>query len=292
MPTRVNRNYEGRIDSHLDTLVALSKPVGGVRALVMGDVFRRLVSRSCAQQTAVASQSVCAPFQHAWSTRAGSEALARELRLATELEPCTTVRGVDGVGVYDHISLAAVFEGLRRDERLESLIPYVRLFYGSQGTCLFYDAAGEAHVVEQTEKGEQRDPLMPGLFVAGVRGALLAARAALQPGESLSACLDDVYVTSHSNRTTAVFQIIRTETRPQRLAGQRNPGARRPTLQELPARQLERGRAWIPSTCWKKCDTPSQHCSTLRPSCARQCAQHWCRHWLTCARRREQEARP
>ena len=42
-------------------------------------------------------------------------------------------------------------------------------------------------------------------------------------------------------------------------------------------RQPEHGRAWIRSTSWKKCNTPSQHCSTLRPSCARQCAQHWCR---------------
>ena len=149
MPTRVNRNYKGRIDSHLDTLVALSQPVGGVGALVMGDVNRRLVyvnrrlvSRTCAQQTAVAFQSVCAPFQHALSTK---------LRMAKDLEPCTTVLSVDGVGVYDHISLAAVFEGWRRDERLESLIPYVRLFHGSQSMCLFYDAAGEAHVVEQTE---------------------------------------------------------------------------------------------------------------------------------------------
>ena len=51
---------------------------------------------------------------------------------------------------------------------------------------------------------------MPGLFVVGVHGALLAANAALQAGESLSAFLDDMYVTSHPNRTTAVFQIIRT----------------------------------------------------------------------------------
>ena len=190
-------------------MVALSKLAGGVRALVMGDVFRRLVSRTCAQQTAAAFQSVCALFQYALSTRAGSEALAPELRLATELEPCTTVLSVAGVGAYDHISRAAVFEGLRRDERLESLIPYVRLFYGSQSTCLFYDAAGEAHVVEQAEGGEQGDPLMPGLFAVGVRGAVLAANAELQPGETLSAFLDDTYVTSRPNRTTAVFQIIR-----------------------------------------------------------------------------------
>ena len=34
----------------LDRMVALQKPAGGIRALVMGDVFRRLVSRTLAQQ--------------------------------------------------------------------------------------------------------------------------------------------------------------------------------------------------------------------------------------------------
>ena len=109
-------------------MVALSKPAGGVRALVMGDVFRRRVSRTCARRLS-------------WSAPHSSMRCRRwracDLRVATESEPCTTVLSVDGVGECDHISRAAVFEGLRRDERLESLIPYLRLFYGSQSTYLF-----------------------------------------------------------------------------------------------------------------------------------------------------------
>ena len=76
-------------------MVALTKPSGGVHALVMGDVFRRLVSRTCAQQVAEAFQAVCAPFQYALSTKAGAEALARELNLATESGSRTTVLSVD-----------------------------------------------------------------------------------------------------------------------------------------------------------------------------------------------------
>ena len=56
-------------------MVALTKPSGGTRAFVMGDVCRRLVSRTCAQQAAEAFQAVCAPFQYALSTKAGPEAL-------------------------------------------------------------------------------------------------------------------------------------------------------------------------------------------------------------------------
>ena len=116
-------------------MVALTKTSVGVRALVLGDVFRRLVSRTCAQQAVEAFQAVCAPFQYALSTKAGAEALARELNLATESGSRTTVLSVDGVGAYDHIARATIFKGLRRDAHLEAIIPFVRFFFnGAQST--------------------------------------------------------------------------------------------------------------------------------------------------------------
>ena len=48
----------------LGRMVALLKPRGGVRALVMGDVFRRLVSRTLAQQFSTHLQEACAPYQY------------------------------------------------------------------------------------------------------------------------------------------------------------------------------------------------------------------------------------
>ena len=58
----------------LGRLVALRKPDGGVRGLVMSDVFRRLVSRTLAQQFTPAFEAACMPHQHALSTKAGAEA--------------------------------------------------------------------------------------------------------------------------------------------------------------------------------------------------------------------------
>ena len=92
----------------------------------MADVFRRLVSRTLAQQAATAFQESCATFLYALSTRAGAEALVRGLGLSTELSARATVVSVDGVGAYDHVSRAAMFEGLRRDNRLAGLTPFVR----------------------------------------------------------------------------------------------------------------------------------------------------------------------
>ena len=53
-------------------MVALRKPNGRVRALVVGDVFRRLVGRVLAQHFAPRLQEACLPFQYGLSTRSGT----------------------------------------------------------------------------------------------------------------------------------------------------------------------------------------------------------------------------
>ena len=72
-------------------------------------------------------------------------------------EDAATVISVDGVGAFDHVSRAAMCEGLRCGSRLATLIPFVRQFYGQDSSYLFYDASGHAHEVLQTEGGEQGD---------------------------------------------------------------------------------------------------------------------------------------
>ena len=72
-----------------------------------------------------------------------------------------------------------MFEGLRRDARLASLIPFVRQFYGRESTYIFYDYPGQAHEETQAEGGEQGDPLMRGVFAVGIHLARLAAYAEL-----------------------------------------------------------------------------------------------------------------
>ena len=57
-------------------LVAVQKPSGGVRGLVVGDFLRWLASRTLAQQFADHFDAACRPYQYALSTRSGAEALA------------------------------------------------------------------------------------------------------------------------------------------------------------------------------------------------------------------------
>ena len=53
-------------------MTALAKPDGGVRRVVVGDVFRRVVARTIAQQFTPLAEAAT-PFQYALSTRAGTE---------------------------------------------------------------------------------------------------------------------------------------------------------------------------------------------------------------------------
>ena len=60
----------------LGRMTALRKPSGGVRGIVVSDVFRRLVARTLAQQFAKKAETATAPFQHALSIRAGCECVS------------------------------------------------------------------------------------------------------------------------------------------------------------------------------------------------------------------------
>ena len=84
--------------------VALRKSTGRVRALVIGDTFRRLVGRTLARLYAPALQRATLPFQFGLSTRAGTEAVHRCLQVATELDPQATILSLDAVGAFDHVS--------------------------------------------------------------------------------------------------------------------------------------------------------------------------------------------
>ena len=54
---------------------------------------------------------------------------------------------VDGVGAFDLISRVSMMKGLRHAVDGESIIPFVRSFYGQPSTYLWEDDAGEVHSI-------------------------------------------------------------------------------------------------------------------------------------------------
>ena len=85
-------------------LTSLTKPDGGVRGIVAGDVVRRLVARTISQQLGPEVEQATSPYQYAMSTRAGCECIAHALQGLTELDPHATVTSVDGISAFDMIS--------------------------------------------------------------------------------------------------------------------------------------------------------------------------------------------
>ena len=81
-------------------MTALAKPDGGVRGIVAGDVIRRLVAKTMAQQLGEAVEACTAPFRCALRTRAGCECVAHVLQVLTELDPLAIVTSVDGISAF------------------------------------------------------------------------------------------------------------------------------------------------------------------------------------------------
>ena len=80
------------------SMTALQKPDGGVRGIATGTAFRKLVARTLARQFGKAVEAVCAPFQFALSTRAGTDCVGHTIRAMTDADPECTVLSIDGVG--------------------------------------------------------------------------------------------------------------------------------------------------------------------------------------------------
>ena len=194
-------------------MTALSKPDGGVRGIVAGDVFRRLVARTMAQQLAKAVLSATSPHPYALSTRAGCECVAHALQGLTELDPRATVTSIDRVSAFDSISRRAMMTGLLQVEGGSSALPLVRMFYGAPSEYLWEDSRGTVHRIPQGEGGEQGDALMPLLFAVGQHNALEAVSAQLWPEERLIAFLDDIYLVTSTVRVGAVYAIAEEQLR-------------------------------------------------------------------------------
>ena len=110
--------------------------------MVVGDLFRRLVSRTLAKQFAQQAEDAMAPFQYALKTRAGCECVAHITQSLTELDPSTTMIFVDWVGASNSVSRSAMLSGLLDMEEGERLLPFVRLFCSQPSSYLFDDEVG------------------------------------------------------------------------------------------------------------------------------------------------------
>ena len=128
---------------------ALSKADGGVRGIVVGNLFRRLVSRTIAPQIARSVEAATSPFQYALSTKARTECVSHILQSFTDMDEKFSIDGI-----------------------------------GALRPCVLEFEMGDTQVIPHGEGGEQGDPFMLLLFCLSLH-ALVAANARLQEGVSI-----------------------------------------------------------------------------------------------------------
>ena len=90
--------------------------------------------RSLADSLAGSWHKACLPHQFGLSTCAGTEAVSRLLRAATETSPRATVLSVDAVGAVDHVARGSMLGAVLARPALQPLLPYARQFYGMPST--------------------------------------------------------------------------------------------------------------------------------------------------------------
>ena len=139
----------------LGRITALEKPDGGVKGIVVGDVFRRVIARTMAQQNSKFAEGATHQFLCALSTRAGTECVTHIVQALISENPETTILSVDGIGAYDLISRNAMFQGLRDMVDGDKMIPFIRQFYGSPSTFLWDDDFGEKTMFTKERAGNR-----------------------------------------------------------------------------------------------------------------------------------------
>ena len=128
----------------------MNKPDGGVRDIVVTDVFGRVVAWTIAQQYTRKVEVATAFHQDALKTKAGARQWPTSPRFSLIWIPTPL----------------SMMEGLRRVVDGEQILPFVRAFYGQPSTYLWDDDCGEVHTIPQGEGGEQGDPLISSSVLA------------------------------------------------------------------------------------------------------------------------------
>lgn len=143
-------------------LVALAKPQGGVRPIVVSSALRRAVSRGLAAKVAAQAADIMAPLQHAVGLRAGTEVGIASVRAALSADPAAAVVALDASNAFNEVSRVVVRRQLAR--HLPALLPYFDFLYSAPSALLLYSAGAVYSEVACGEGLLQGDGLSPLLF--------------------------------------------------------------------------------------------------------------------------------
>ena len=191
------------------SLTAILKPNFRVRGISAGDTFRRLVAKTLARQYHDALITTIWSFNFGLHDRSGTDTAIHLIQYLTDADPDKIVLSIDGVGAFDHVCRARMFEQLMAHGSLHELVPFVRQWYAVPSKFKWQDNRGVIHTITQGDGGEQGDALMPALFCLALDPALRQLRARLPASAEVIAYLDDIYIICAPADTAAIFDDVR-----------------------------------------------------------------------------------
>ena len=140
------------------SLIALTRPDGGVRPIAVGCTLRRLVAKCVSQSIQEAMGDLLSPLQLGYGTPMGAEAAVHIAR--------TYLHNMQSNQLILKIDFRNAFNSIRRDKMLLSVLEHVPEIYPlvfsayRNPSYLFFDN----NIVESAEGVQQGDPLGPLLF--------------------------------------------------------------------------------------------------------------------------------
>ena len=127
------------------------------------------------------------------------------VRVLTDADPNSTVLSVDGIGAFDHVYRVHDVQ-IVRSPRVASVVAVRQSIV--RVTIAVHLGGRQKHLIQQHERGEQSDPLMPLLFSLAIHNALAEVKAQMVEGECLFAFLDNVYVVAQPARIRVLYNLL------------------------------------------------------------------------------------
>lgn len=176
---------------HLDgiyggVLTPLTKPNGGLRPIVVGDVLLRIAGRAITHAYGERFATFFGPaHQFGIATPAGTETITHAIRTALAAHPDWMVLQLDMKNAYNTVERSFIAEELLKAPQFADLIPYFYARYG-KSKVLSVPLMGEDACVESQRGVQQGDPLGPFFFCLALRALTLEDPPAPQPTDAMA----------------------------------------------------------------------------------------------------------
>jgi hypothetical protein len=172
------------------SLVALRKPSGGIRPIVMGDVLLRLLAKALSVEHGGSFRDFLAPLgQLGVAISAGAESIVHATRVALQSHPDWVVLQLDFENAFQRISRELILQEL--SAHFPMLVPYFLMRYG-RPTVL--QMTGDRRIYSSSGV-QQGDPLGPFFFAVGLAAVLREAyQGSTTEGDLVSQCLRLFYM--------------------------------------------------------------------------------------------------